>query len=239
MTVYTTTSSKTFPGNGGQSFPCDFRIFDDTNVEVQLVKDADGTATTLVLNTDYTISGAGDAAGFTLATTNPVAIGYTLTVERVMPYEQPTDFTNQGSFFPSMHEDMADRLEMQIQQVSGRMDRCLVANLASGNYSANGHSINDVADAVNPQDVPSLHQVQKLITDGAVPGLSGDAGSSLVGFKQSGASAVSRTLQDKVREARTAKDNGATGVMERPTMVHRWHRRLPTIQACVSALAPT
>lgn len=210
MTVSTTIASQTFPGNGvAQSFPCDFRIFDDTNVEVNLVKDADGTATTLVLNTDYTISGAGDAAGFTLATTNPVAIGYTLTVERVMPYEQPTDFTNQGSFFPSMHEDMADRLEMQIQQLAGKASRSLVANLATGNYDLGANRITGSAEAVDPLDLVTLQQVQGLIVDGAAPALAGESGASFVGFKQDGSGAVLRTVLEKARESLSIKDFGA------------------------------
>lgn len=224
MTVSTTIASQTFPGNGGQSFPCDFRIFDDTNVEVNLVKDADGTTTTLVLNTDYTISGAGDAAGFTLATTNPVMIGYTLTVERVMPYEQPTDFTNQGSFFPSMHEDMADRLEMQIQQVAGRIDRSLISNLASGNYSAKNKQVNDLADGTKATDATTLQQVETLVAaaaGGVLPGTiallpdlaSTDAGkgAALVGFLQSGLGAVIRTMLDKARDIVHANDWGLVG----------------------------
>lgn len=124
MTLSTSIASQTFPGNGlAQIFPCAFRIFDETDVVVSLVDPGTGTSTGLVLNTDYTIAGAGDATGFTLSTLFPVEDGKNLLVARVMPYTQPTDFTNQGSFFPTMHEDAMDRLGMQIQQLAGTSGR--------------------------------------------------------------------------------------------------------------------
>lgn len=126
MTISTQISSQTFPGNGVTvAFPCGFRIFDDTDVIVSLIDPVAGTSTPLVLNSDYTIAGAGDQSGFTLSTTNPVASGINLLVSRDIAYEQPTDFTNQGSFFPTMHEDTADRTVMQVQQVNHQIGLAL------------------------------------------------------------------------------------------------------------------
>jgi len=119
MTVTTTTSSQTFQGNGtATAFPCAFEIILATDVNVYFVNPLTGAQTQAVLNTDYTITGAGASNGFTVNTTVPVPTGTNLYVVRALPLTQPTDFTNQGAFFPSMHEAAMDRLCMLIQQVA-------------------------------------------------------------------------------------------------------------------------
>lgn len=119
MTVTTTTASQTFQGNGtATAFPCAFEIFLNTDVNVFFVNPTTGTQTQAVLNTDYTISGAGAQNGFTVNTTVPVPTGTNLYVVRALPLTQPTDFTNQGDFFPTMHEAAFDRATMLIQQIA-------------------------------------------------------------------------------------------------------------------------
>ncbi|MGE7139133.1 hypothetical protein ACQKIE_16020 [Luteibacter sp. NPDC031894] len=126
MPVTTTKSSRTFQGNGvTQLFDCDFRIFAATDVVVSLVDQIAGTSVPLVLNSDYSISGANDDDGFTVTTFAPVSGGKNLLVKRILPYTQPTSFKNQAGFFPTLHQDMADRLEMQIQQISDQQSRVL------------------------------------------------------------------------------------------------------------------
>lgn len=119
MTVTTTTSSQTFQGNGtATAFPCAFEIILATDVHVFFVNPLTGAQTAAVMNTDYTISGAGASNGFTVNTTVPVPTGTNLYVVRALPLTQPTDFTNQGAFFPTLHEAAMDRLCMLIQQIA-------------------------------------------------------------------------------------------------------------------------
>ena len=60
MTVTTTNSSQTFQGNGtATAFPCAFEIILATDVNVYFVNPLTGAQTQAVLNTDYTITGAG------------------------------------------------------------------------------------------------------------------------------------------------------------------------------------
>lgn len=126
MPVNTTKSSKTFQGNGvTQAWSCDFRIFASTDVTVAVIDQVAGTSTPLSLGSDFTVSGANDDGGFTVNTTVPVASGKNLLVKRVIAFTQPTSFTNQGRFFPALHQDMADRLEMQIQQINDTQGRFL------------------------------------------------------------------------------------------------------------------
>jgi hypothetical protein len=168
VTVSTTKASDVFPGNGvATGFDCEWRIFEETDVRVSLVDQATGADTPLVLNTDYTISGAGDQAGFTVGTVSPVATGTSLYVRRAIPYTQPTDFTNQGAFFPTMHEDAMDRLEMQIQQQTDDLGRTLKSNAVTGNFDLGGRTITGAADATSVDGLPPLSQVQQLVTGAA------------------------------------------------------------------------
>lgn len=223
MTVSTTKASDVFPGNGVTTgFPCEWRIFDETDVLVSLVDETSGDDTPLVLNTDYTISGAGDQAGFTVAVTgSPVPSGTSLYVRRALPYKQPTDFTNQGAFFPTMHEDAMDRLEMQIQQQVDELNRSLKSNAVTGNFDLEGKRVTNAGDASSGSDLPTYDQVSQMVTaaaSGIVPSLIvkfsdliASAGAALVGFIQAGVGAVVRTVQDKLRENVSVFDFGAVG----------------------------
>ena len=107
MTVPTTDNREDFNGNdSATSFPCPFKIFEATDVVVVLV-DANGGEATLVLNTDYTVSGVGEPSGFTVSypiTGDPLATGERLVVFREVPLTQNTDLRNQGAYFPETIE---------------------------------------------------------------------------------------------------------------------------------------
>lgn len=119
MTVTTTTASQTFQGNSvATAFPCGFEIILATDINVYFVNPTTGVQTLAVLDSDYTVTGAGASSGFTVNTTVAVPTGTNLYVVRALPLTQPTDFTNQGSFFPTLHESAFDRLCMLIQQVA-------------------------------------------------------------------------------------------------------------------------
>ena len=212
MTIQTSISSQTFPGNGvTQVFPCNFRIFQDTDVVVTLVDKTTGiTAETLVLGTDYTIAGAGDNAGFTLSTNVAIASTNNLLVARVIPYTQPTDFTNQGAFFPTMHEDMADRLAMQIQQGYGTSARAMIqpdGQTGTGQFF-DGRSIRigNLTAGINDNDASTVLQARE-IAESVAAGIPGGVGT----FVQIGHEAITRTFQDKMRDEITVDDYGARG----------------------------
>lgn len=208
MTISTEASSATFPGSGITGpFPCNFRIFDDGDVAVSLVDPVAGTSTPLVLNTDYTIVGAGDQSGFTLATMSPVAVGINLLVSRNIAYEQPTDLTNQGAFFPTMHEDAFDRTVMQVQQIrhmqglsltfpdglspspSSQLPFPLPGSLLG--WSQDGSSIvNTGASGVGAGSIADAN----VSSGAAIQG-------TKLNFIQSGTGAIARTVQDKQRDS--------------------------------------
>lgn len=222
MTLSTSTASQTFPGNGvTQIFPCAFRIFQASDVSVSLVNATTGVSTALILNSDYTLTGEGNQTGFTLSTSTPVASGINLLVARNIAYTQPTDFTNQGAFFPTMHEDCADRLGMQIQQLAGGIQRTLqlpdgIFPVASGALPYPSPLAPLVWNAAgNGLDNGSASMTGDMLLRGNLAATSAGNGASLVGYIASGAGAVARTALAKERERTSVADYGAdpTGVL--------------------------
>lgn len=123
MTVNTTTDRARFDGNGAQTvFPYTFPILEDSDLEVRLI-DSAGEVTILTIDTNYTVSGAGTDVGGNVTTIGGASpeIGEQLFIIRKVPNLQPTDFKNQGRFFPRTHEKSFDRVCMQVQQLAARM----------------------------------------------------------------------------------------------------------------------
>lgn len=117
MTVQTSTSTASFAGNGVTSvFPIGFKFNSAADLIVSLIEDATGGILPLTLNSQYTVSGAGDDSGGAITMLSPPAAGQTLSVRRVIAILQPTDLRNQGSFFAEVHEEALDLLTMIDQQ---------------------------------------------------------------------------------------------------------------------------
>lgn len=207
MTVTTTTASQTFQGNGvATAFPCAFEILENTDIDVYFVNPATGTQTQAVLNTDYTVAGAGASAGFTVNTTVPVPTGTNLYVVRALPLTQPTDFTNQGAFFPNMHEAALDRLCMLIQQIANYSEG-LNITMPPGlvpqpltlfpipqagsliGWNAAGTALVNTGPTTGVGGISDLN----VAANAAVQG-------TKLAFLQAGTGAVARTVQDKQRE---------------------------------------
>lgn len=116
MTVSTEVNHNEYTGNGvTTSFPYTFRIFRDSNLEVSLIT-VDGVVDTLVLGTDYSVTGAGSYAGGSVITSRPVDPGIKISITRNLPTVQETDLRNQGKFFAEVHENAFDYLTMLIQR---------------------------------------------------------------------------------------------------------------------------
>lgn len=123
MTVASTSNRVDYTGNGSTTvFSFSFRIFDNADLVVTKA-DADGVETTLVLDTDYTVTGAGSYSGGSITLGTALTSGYALTIQRVLDITQETDLRNQGQFFAETHEDVFDRMVMITQQLQEQIDR--------------------------------------------------------------------------------------------------------------------
>lgn len=117
MTVSSTQNRKSNAGNGvttAFSFPYYFLV--DSDLVVLSVNDTTGVSTTLALTTDYTVAGAGDAAGGTVNTLVPPATGVTLVIYRDPAKTQLTDFVNNDDLDAATLESAFDRLTMVVQR---------------------------------------------------------------------------------------------------------------------------
>ena len=150
MTVATSTNRVDYTGNGSTTvFPFTFRIFAATDLVVTSATPA-GVETQLVLNTDYTVSGAGSYNGGSVTLGSALASGDTITIQRVLDITQETDLRNQGAFFAETHEDVFDRLVMVGQQLQEQIDRC--AKLPVTNTTDTQNLVEDIiilADALS------------------------------------------------------------------------------------------
>lgn len=133
MTISSTTrKAGPFSGNGVTTvFPFSFKVFDKTDVKV-LRAPADGDATTLTLDSDYSVtlnsnqdSNPGGMVTYPLAGT-PLPAGYVVVILGALDALQPTDITNSGGFYPQTIEDMVDRTVILIQQVAEVASRAIV-----------------------------------------------------------------------------------------------------------------
>lgn len=207
MTVSTEVDHNDYTGNGvTTSFPYTFRIFKKSDLTVSVL-DLTGSITTLTLDTDYTVTGAGSYNFGNVNLTSPLPSGWQISITRELPVTQETDFRNQGKFFAETHEDALDKLTMLIQRSFNGFNLSLKKpNFISNYYDAIQNKISNLADPTNEQDAVNNRSMKSYV-DLAISGVIGGFGS----FIQAGAGAVSRTFQNKMRDVISVKDFGAVG----------------------------
>lgn len=134
MTLLSQTSKNVFVGDGATVlFSYTFRIFADADLEVTIQDTSvtPQTEITLVLTSDYTVTGAGDASGgtITLLLTGQLSAAPSatdnITIKRNLPLTQPTDYVENDPFPATSHEDALDRSRMIDQQLQEESDRSL------------------------------------------------------------------------------------------------------------------
>lgn len=123
MTVSRTDSLVIYNGNGVATvLPFLFRIMLDTDLVVTLTSAA-GVIATLVLNTNFTVQGAGGANGGTVTMIVAPATGETVIIRRELPLTQEANYEEGGGFTANGHEAALDRLVMIAQQQAANLER--------------------------------------------------------------------------------------------------------------------
>jgi len=98
----------------GQAIPVNFYFLEDA--DLLLVKTVDGVDSALVLNTNYTVAGAGDPDGGMIAMIGG-ASGDIITVVRNDALTQEEEFLYMGALVPTSIERAYDRIVMQLQRI--------------------------------------------------------------------------------------------------------------------------
>lgn len=181
MTIETTANRISYTGSGTTgpfSFPYYFLADGDLTVIKTTI--ADGTEETLTLTTDYTVSGAGEAAGGSVTLVATLSSSYKLTIIRDPDILQPADYPANDRFPAATHEEALDRATMILQRLKDLIDRSfrlsdgdvsgislILSNLAAGELIAvnsAGTGIESVAAAdVNLATVSAF--IQTLLDD--------------------------------------------------------------------------
>lgn len=126
MTVATDDSSVSYTGNGASTeYPVSFPFIDNEHLVVTLITDGDEEVQ--VLDTDYTVEGAGEEEGGTVTFASAPDSGVEILIERTAPVTQEISFRDQGSFSPIIHEEALDKAAMIDQQQQRAIDELEVA----------------------------------------------------------------------------------------------------------------
>lgn len=106
-------------------FPFAFKVFVDADLSITRTVTATGIATTLVLNSDYTVSLNADQntnPGGTITLSSALAVGYTLVIGSEVDNLQPVEVTNLGGFLPAVINSALDRVTILIQQLLSKIN---------------------------------------------------------------------------------------------------------------------
>lgn len=173
MTISANDRRKVYVGNGVATAYAGPRAFSADHLQVYI-----GTDPTyaLVPESQYTVAGLGASATTVTFNTAP-ADEADILILRTVPYNQPTDVTNQGTFLPETHEDAFDYRVMQIQQLEDGSLQMVLDPGGSGEFvwDAKGMRIVRVGDATADTDAlnyrSALVLVEKIQTGGGTTGI--------------------------------------------------------------------
>ena len=201
MTVSSSTARADYNGNGSTTaFTVPFYFLNTSHLLVLSTVIATGVSTTLVLGTDYTVTGAGVPAGGTVTATVAPITGVKLSILRNVPITQTYHYVPNDPFPAASHENALDLLTMEVQQVNEVVSRAV--KLPAGTAASSSTLPQPSTNSLIGWDSTA----SALINYGAVDNttlalqLGVPTGSSLVGHIASGVGVVARTLQDKGRD---------------------------------------
>jgi hypothetical protein len=126
MTIPSSTRRNDYVGNGGlAAYDYTFAITSKNDLTIEK-QDTSGNVSTLVVDLDYTVAGAGLSAGGTITlTAGNLPNGYKLSIRDAPSVEQDLDLRNRGGFFPEEHEAQFDYLTRIARNLLDRSTRSI------------------------------------------------------------------------------------------------------------------
>lgn len=137
MTVNIETTKISYTHNGSQTvYTYPFWILANDDIKVYVL-DSAGAITTLTLNTHYTVTGAGAAAGGTIVlnSASTVATNATITLLSNIEITQPTDYVDGETFSANSLEAVLDKQTRILQQQNEKFDRTFRMPAGSANIA--------------------------------------------------------------------------------------------------------
>lgn len=174
MTIPSYDNRRSYSGDGTTTvfaFPPPFTANTDLTVQIQA---ADGTITTKVLGTDYTVTGAGNPAGGSVTMTAAPVLTTTLIIYRDVPLTQSVDLQDGGPLPAGTINKALDRITMWGQRLKEQISALgtLATQTAAGLMSA--------ADKLKLDGIQAGAQVNAVTSvagkTGAVTLVKGDVG---------------------------------------------------------------
>ena len=163
MTVSTTQVRNVYTDPTAPTYPFTFRALSAADLVVTSI-DAAGVETVLTRDTQWRATVLNNTGGTVQLLVSPPGAGGRIVIERSTPLLQPTDYANQGTFYPETHERSFDRLTLQLQEASDAAQRALTENPDGFPwYDAQGNRIINLADAVGPTDAVNLQTLNAAI----------------------------------------------------------------------------
>lgn len=121
MTVSSQVSSVSYLGDGVTTLlPVPFYFLEQEHLLV-IRANLDGSTQTLILGSDYSVSGAGNQAGGSVTMFIAPESGIKILIERSVPATQETDYVANDPFPAESHERALDKLTMLVQQSSSNL----------------------------------------------------------------------------------------------------------------------
>lgn len=200
MTVSNSTYRVSYNGNGSTtSFSIPFYFINNSDILVSKLDTnvTPNVETTLVLGTDYNLSGAGDLSGGTLTTIGTLVSGEDITIERSAQYTQSTDYEPFGRFPAETLEQNIDKLTMLAQQVKSITDR-------SPTFKKTTSFLNREIEEPEPGEFLKYDLNGNIINGGSTVENNGL-------YTYPDANAIQRTLNNKISESVSCEDFGCVG----------------------------
>ena len=117
------------------NFPVTFYFLDPGHLRVILTNTSvtPNVSVDLVLNSDYSVSGAGSPLGGSITTIAIYSNIYRITILRKVPLEQQTHYVDGDPFPAASHEEALDKLTMIVQQQAEVVGRAVTLPASSNN----------------------------------------------------------------------------------------------------------
>lgn len=204
MALTTTTNRVDYGVTAATLFAVPFKFNTKSDLRVTR-KSSAGVETDLVLDTDYTVLGAGSPTGGTVSYPAHNAADLGLTIRRVVPITQDLILQSQGAYFPETVENNFDKMVMIDQQQQETLDRAIVVPV--------GSSVTTTLPTPVATNILGWDATASFLTNytPATLGIGGVSladmadtgvghGAQMMNYLQTGTGAVARTLDAKVKD---------------------------------------